>query len=328
MSANLSLYSLTIAAGDATQNNNPALRFVDWKRSLQNLTVNNPRSEQVIVPAGESKTLFDGARTLSIDGTTQLDLSLSTLGSDRYRLEFAGGTDPVFRTNRVVTGISGVSQTLTVLNNGTLQVVAASGTPFVNIQVGDEVLIKGLMTGDASSPFSAINQGRWTVLGKASSLDITLVRPSGEDFQGVDETVSPTNNNQIIAYSQAGVQVGDKMALSDTDLPVSARRTYEVLAVTSKFVEFRSTAAIADASLTPDDAIQFYVNGKRFTRIEADQECDVQVNGTSAGFNVVSPWLAGDPAQVGEYVHTGPVWSLTVTNLSNQPLHLNVITAE
>lgn len=323
----LSLYSLTLAYSDPAQTNNPVLRNADWKRSLPAVFVKNPKTDPFMVGGGNETLIFDGTRLTSIDGTSAFDLSLSTLASDLYRITSSGGTDPILRTARAL-NLNGIVTTLTVQANGSVLVTVPAGTPFSFVQAGDELMIAGVLTGDASSPFSSLNQGRWTVLAVGGAgANVTLVRPAGQDFQGVTEVVTPTTAAQVYAYSQAGVQAGDKMRLS-AGFSAAARKTYVVESVTSKYVEFRSTTPLpAEAGITPGaSGMQFFSMGKRFLRVEVDQEATLRINGVLGP--ELSPWAAADPQMVAEYVQVGPVWSLSIVNRSGQTLNATIISAE
>jgi hypothetical protein len=331
MSATLSLYSLTLASGDSAASNNPSLRFVDWKRQISGLSVSNPRSEGRTLAPGASATIFDGTRSTTIDGTTELSLSQSTLDPNRYRFQWAagGGTNPGFRTARATVDLNGDTVTMEIQANGSL-VMTAPAAAFTGAVVGDELLIPGPSTGDGASPFSVINQGRWQILGISVDLSTaTLVRPSGSDFQGKTETVDVTDSTQVQVYSQDGVQVGDKLEVS-AGFATTAQKTYSVEAVTSTYVEVISTSPLAEEeAITPGAAgFAFYTNGKVYVRLEADQDCLIRANGDAGSTQRLTPWVAGDPAGVAEYVKTGPCWSLVVVNTSASPLALNIITAE
>jgi hypothetical protein len=329
MSAFLDLYSLTLASGDPVTSNSPNLKFVEWKRAQRAIPVQNPKSEGLTVAPGVEATVFDGSRVLTVDSTTAFDLALSPLASDRYRITFVGGTDPGFRIDRGL-NLSGVALALTEQANGSLLVVSGAGTPFAALQAGDEVFIPGMLTGDASSPFNPVNQGRWSVLGVgASGANVTLVRPAGQEFQGFTENVTPANAGQVLGYSSGGVQAGDGLDVS-AGFASASRRTFAIVGVTSKWLEVQCSQALpADSAVLPGaNGFKAFSSFKRHVRIESDQECSIRVNGDTSDFNRVSPWVAGDPDQIGEYVKSGPTWTLKVFNRSTQVANLVVLSAE
>lgn len=325
MIATLHLYSLTLAAGDVTQNSNPSLRYVDWKRQIQGLPVENPQTDAFSLAPGAEKTIFDGSRVLLADVTTSYSLQLGALGPDRYRLVHTGGTAPAFRTARTVP-VATVALALTALANGTLTVSAASGTPFATVQVGDEVFVPGVTTGDPATVFSVLNEGTWFVAGSTPTL-LTLARQG--DFQGVTETRTPASNTQFQIFSSSGVQVGDKVELASGFFPANLK-TLTVVGVTPTMLDVTSTSPlVAQGSVTPGvTGVQVFGNAKRFVRVEADQEVVLRANGDLGSSQRISPWAAGDPALVGEYTRTGPTWSLKILNKASVPVHVTVISAE
>ncbi len=324
----LNLYGLTLAHSDPTSSSNPALRNVDWKRSIQGIQVENPKSEgPLMIPPGVEKVIFDGTIALGVDGTTAFSLILSTMAADVYRLTATAGTSPAFRTDRAL-DVSTISLTLAVQSNATLVVTAGTGTPFAALLAGDEVFIPGLLTGDVSGPFNALNQGRWKVLATGGSgANVTLVRDG--DFQGIGEVVIPTLASQFIGFSSDGVQPGDSLELS-LGFADSARKTYEIVAVTPKWVEIKSSTALAnETGILPTAAgIQIFTSSKRFLQIEADQECVLRLNGDTSSLLRLSPWLAADPEQVATFQKVGPTWKLSILNKSSQTLRVTVLSAE
>lgn len=325
--ATLNLYSLTVAFDDLAESNEPSLKYVDWKRNQKGISVSVPKSEGAKIPAGGTFTFFDGTRATSIDGTTAFTLTLNPLAVDLYRMSYVGGTDPVLRTPRV-TAVTGVALTLSAPGNGTLVVTAGVGTPFSTVQAGDEVMLPGPMTGDGSSPFSVLNQGRWSVLATAGAgASMTLARPAGQDFQGSAEVVTPSSDSQLLAYSAAGVQPGDKVKVS-AGFSTSTQRTFAVESVTSKWIEFRSSSPLPlEAGVIPGAAgLKFYSSCKRWVRLEADQEALLTVNGIACP--ELSPWEAASKTGVAEYAQTGPIFSLTIQNRSAQLLNVTLLSAE
>lgn len=324
----LNLYGLTLAYSDAVTNNNPGLRNIDWKRSIQNLAVENPATVPHKVGASTETTCFDATRSTGVDSTTAFTLSLSTQAPDLYRVSWTGGTDPVLRTARSVT-TNGVALTLTVQGNGSLLLTAGTGTPFATTQAGDELMISGTLTGDSAGVFNALNQGRWTVLAIGSAgANVTLARPAGTEFQGASEVVTPADNTNLTVYGQVGVQPGDTVVISGGFAAVT-QKTYEVEDVTSGYFEVRSSLPLpAESSITPHAAgISFFADGKRYIQVEVDQQATLRINGVLMGADMV-PWMAGDPQQVASFSLTGPVYSLGIVNKSTSTLNAVVMSAE
>jgi hypothetical protein len=305
---------------------NPKRVYVDWSRHHNSVQVERPESKSFVVEPGQSLSLFSGSRSTAIDGTTAFALTLNPALASVYRLTATGGAAPAFRTARSFSP-SGVALTLTVNNNATLELSMGSGT--FNAQVGDTVLLPGTTTGDSASPFSPLNVGLWIVVG-ATTTKLTLVRPVGTDFQGVGEVVTPSTNAQLLIYSAAGVQVGDKVEISAGFSSVT-QQAFLVSAVTPSWIEFTSTQALPlETGITPGAAgMTFYTSVKRFVRVEVDQEAVLRFNGDTGNTNRLAPRVAGDADQMAHLEKWGPTWQLVVVNRSTTAsMVVNTISAE
>lgn len=312
-----------LAYDDQDQTNAPKLKPVDWNRNtLNSIPVENPGNSPYTIPALASKTIFDGTVALDYDATSQFTVALSTLSPSRYRLSWVGGKDPVFRTARSLSLAGNI--TFTVKANQTVVVTHASGSVFGNVQVGDDIFIPGVSTGDTAL-FSPLNEGHWVVL-DSTATQLTLVRETGAVFEGYTQTVTLTTNNQFLAFSSAGVQVDDMISFI-SGFADSLLHNYTIVTVTSTFIEFESSAPLPDQTVIPGaGSLAVYNNAKRFYYIETDQEVDVAINGNFV--ETIVPILAGDPLYPGIKACTSIVWALSITNNSAQQANVRVITAE
>jgi hypothetical protein len=325
--ATLNIGSTIIAYGDSTVNSNPKRRFVDWTRIQQGWTVYNPKSEQFSIDPGSSLNIFNGVRTVNADGTTQWTVTASPLDPTRFRFTWTGvGTAPALRTDRGLT-LNTITVTVTVLANGSATFTLGSGT-WGSTVAGDVLFIPGVTTGDSSGPFSALNEGYWSVL-SVSGLVLTAVRPAGTIFQGSSEIKTVTANSQIQAFTSAGVQLSDKVELS-AGFSASSLRTYQVVTVNPKYFEVTSTLPLAlDSAVVPGvNGLTFYKFNKQYIRVEADQECAIQANGDSGQTQRVVPFIPCDPDNTGWYEKWGPMWSLTIVNRTSNTLNVIVISME
>jgi hypothetical protein len=321
--SNLRFSSLIVAYDDGVSQN-PSMKYVDWSRTVNPVQVSNPRSESVTIAAGQSKTIFDGTRALTIDGTTVLSLSLVDGEVDRYRLTHVSGTAPGFRTDRNL-NFSGSSVNVTINANGTATFVVASGAAtFTAVQVGDILWIPHDAVGQ---PFNEANHGEWIVLTKTST---TVVARRSGDFEAVTEgPIAISSTTHLRAYSSTGVQSGDKIDIHGGFSP-SNQKTFTALDVTSSYIEFVSTVALASESNVTVGAssISCFTNSKNFLYLESDQESAVHVNGDTTDAQRVVPWLGGCVAGPGIYMRVGPTWSLEIKKLSAVPLTAVIISAE
>ena len=315
MNATLQLNSSALAFADSVSSSQPSLRCFDWKRNLS-AAVSNPESMYLTLDSGETRLLFSETRTAVTAGAWAL--TRSPLGGGRYRFLNVAAA---LKTARSVS-VTGKVLTLTANPDNTLTLVSGTGTPFAAVVAGDLVMLKGLSTGDSPAVFNSLNEGEWTVL-TASNTQLILSRAAGA---GVSESVTPASE-PILAYANDGVQVGDTVDIAGA-FSVSAQRAFAVAAVTPTWFEVVSTTAIApEAAVTVTTQLTFYGSCKRFLRVEADQDVAILCNGDSVGARC-SPWQAGDPAQVAEYVRVGPTWALSIQNRSSYRAGVVVLSAE
>lgn len=324
MTANLSFSWKLLAFNDDFSSNNPTLKNFDWSQSVRVGEVRNPTARAVDVAPGQALLLFDGTRALATDVSTSFDLELVSGSSDRYRLRWVAGTNPVFRTDRAL-ALSGMTVTVSVNPNGTA-VFTSSAPAFGSVVSGDVLWIPG--TDEiGTQPLNSLNRGFWTVLA-ATSTSVTVQR-SG-DFQGFAEgPTTITANDQVRAHSSTGVQVGDVLEIL-AGFVSSSRRSYEISVVTPSYLEFVSTLALAEeSSVEPGAAgIFVYTEGKRLVHVESDQDCVVRANGDVGSSQKVRPWSAGDQSNPGVYMRSGITWSLSILNESLSTAHIMIITVE
>jgi len=315
-----------LAFEDAVANNNPMRRSVDWSRSVLGVPVEKPSSVTLFVDPLTEVSIFDGARVLTTDNLSEFALSLSLLATDRYRLAWTGtGAAPGFRTDRGLT-LSGGDLTITLQANQTAVVTHTGGAVFGAVVAGDVLFIPGVTTGDTAL-FDSMNEGFWTVLA-ANASQLTVARTSGTVFEGLTETVTVASDDQVQAFSSAGVQVGDTLELS-AGFVSTTRRTYQVVEVTSGWVEFYSSLPLAAETAVPTIAgLGVYTDAKRYFFLETDQEVAVKLNGETDETTRVEPWLAANDSLPGSFEKTGIVFSCSVKNRSTARAKITVITAQ
>jgi hypothetical protein len=321
----LRLTNNTIVFSDPSTTTAPRLRHVDWLRSLTVDGVSNPRSESYTLAPSEERVVFNGTRTLAVDGTTVFSIALVPSETVEYRLRHTSGTAPGFRTARSFAA-NGGTVAVVVNDNQTITFTIAGGV-FTNIIATDILWLPGTEE-SVTSPFSILNQGFWKVM--TASATVMVCQRLTSDFDGASESgIAITNANQMAAFSATGVQAGDKVELI-SGFAAANRSTYPVLNVTSAYIDFQSVVSLAaETGVTPTAAgLAVYSNAKRWVRVEVDQESAVKVNGDTSTTQKVAPWVAGDVNGTGEYVRSGPTFSLSVLNLSLVSATLTVVSVE
>jgi hypothetical protein len=319
--------SKILAYDDSEVSSNPLRRSVDWTRDIQGIPVEDAQSVPLSkIPGLSEVTLFDGSRTIYPNSSTQY--SLGTIGgsSSRYRLEWTGtGQAPVFRTDRLLS-LSGGTVTFDVQSNSTVEVTHSAGAVFGNVEVGDVFFVPGTSTGD-SGPFNPLNEGEWVVLSVVAT-QLVIARAPDTVFSGYSETVTIASNSEAVAYSSAGVQVGDTAELK-AGFATSARGSYVIRSVTATWIEFTSTSPLAAVTIIPGaTALAIYSAAKRYVYLETDQLIVLKFNGSTEETCKVAPFLASDPDKVGVFEKCGPAFSLVVKNLSTSPARIFYVTAE
>ena len=268
------------------------------------------------IQPGDTHTFFDGTRTIVADNTTVLTFTLSPLNVDPiYRFTWSGGTRPGFRTDRNI-DLSTQSVTVAVSANETISLSASAGS-FSAVQVGDEVMIPGVTTGDPAGPFSEANVGRWIVLSKnGTSSTLQMSRPTGTSFSALGQTVTVASAAQVVAMSPGPVRVGDSVRVT-SGFSGPIQRSYVVSQVAPDWFEIVTSESLPLVEVgTAGTPPVFYSNAKSFVSMTFDQEMSAEVNGASP-----QPWSPVSPGQApGYWAQTGPVWSLKVTNRSAQTL--------
>lgn len=319
----LNINTSIVAFSDVGVTNNPTMRNFDWGKNLNGLTVYNPKAEQLMLAARATKVLFSDLRSTSFGANTSIRVDYLT--DNTYRLWFNSGTDPVFATD-IPLSFGSTQMTVSSNANQTVTLTAVSAI-FTGITANSYLYIYS-PTDHAAAAFSPLNSGAWVVLQNVTNTILTLARPTGTDFSSADETVTCAAANNMICYTPTDIQANDKVRLL-SPFNVNSRSTFVITSVTSKWLDILSTAPLAEETVTAGTTgMAIYGSSKRFTRIEADQRVSVQFNGASDSSQEIEPWTPGDRKLMGWQERIGPVWSISVTNLTNVPVLINLFTAE
>jgi hypothetical protein len=308
--AKLNLFLHLNGYADTTPSNNPNLNLFKWSRDLQSLSVAKAKSEQLCLAPGESRSLFNGTRTLLQDNTTEYELSLKPASSNTYVLKHVGGTAPQFRTLRS-TGTDATTEVSVTKNGNVLTFESTGGTPFDLITggavVGDEVKI--------GAGFAVSNQGTFKLLSR-TAVSFSVENPSGAAEGPI--TLGVDFENVIRIFSSSGVQVKDTLVISAGFSPVS-QNSYEITAVTDSEIEFYSTYSLPEETVVTDD-ITVYSQAKKLIYIESDGKAAILVNGAAQG--KIEPIISNGEAKPGMLLKTETVWSLQITNDSINTVNL------
>jgi len=285
---------------DEASSNNPSLNNFRWFRQLSGLAADRPISLSFTLAPGESRTLFDGTRSLLQDNTTQYQLLLKS--GNTYVLKHVGGTAPQFRTARMI-GSDATTQVTVTSNNSILTFASTGGTLLSLIAggviVGDEVLI--------GSQFAAGNRGRFKVIA-ITATSFTVENPSGVTESPV--ILGADFVNQIRIYSASGVQVGDTLRIFG-GFSIASQAAYEVTAVQDNLIEFFSSKSLPLETVTTNE-IAIYSAAKVIVYLETSKPLEVLTNGLDSV--KLSPLIRETVAVPGQLLRSDIIWSMSVEN--------------
>ncbi len=288
-------------------NNNPKLRVADWSRQWFGLDVENPQSQNFVIPPNSSLTLFDGTRSIAVDGTTVFSIT-NTQGST-YQVIATSGTAPGFRTARSLNTSDTTTFSVSINNNSIVSFTQTSGASvtFTSVQVGDILYIA------PGSLFNAGNKGFFPIVAKGANY-VQIQNTSAVAESNISLTTGYATNFQI--FSSSGVQVGDTVKMSIGFSPVTLG-TYQVTAVAPTFFEFLSSNPLPlETGIQPTaSGLAFYNNSKFMTYLEVDQNCYLNFDGDTSNSNTVEPFDASSGVD-GVFIKFGSNYRGVLTNRS------------
>lgn len=320
MSNILEVHSTIVSYADENVSNNPRLRTADWSKHQTAITAGRPLISEYLIEPSQSVVAFDGTRTLAIDGTTEVDITLVDSSKSLYRLEWVGGTLPEFRPTDSPS-LAGETLEFTINNGATakLQVTSSPAFQFLGVGTGWQVFIPGLSTNDPATVFNETNTGYWVILGTADNANsLILKRPAGQGFEGVAESVVLADDAQIQFFNYNGVQVGDKFEIVGGPINAMYRQDFEVSSLTGRRIEFISPEPLPEESavLIGASNLVIYSDAKMFVRIETDQDTTIRFNGDSGNNVRVSPIATNSLQDMGWIEKYGPTFKLEIRNKS------------
>lgn len=320
-----------LAYNDTQISNNPLRKQVDWARNYMNLEVLAPKSNSFVIAAGATLNVFSGLVSTSIDAATEFTLSINLAVSGHYRFNWtATGADPVFRTKRTFNPNT-KTYTWVVNSNTTVTLTSSLAGDFVNAVVGDWIYVPDATLGDTgTSPFDPLNSGYWYIIAKdVTNTILQISRFPGSTFVAWAGAFLSTSANDMVIYSAAGVQINNKVNVS-AGFSAPVLQTYNIVGVTPTWIDVTATGAlpVAQTAVPGISGMLFYSAAKNFCLAEYDQECVIQVNGDTTELNRLAPWSAGDSENTGQFMRTGPMWSMSIINKSVVDLNATVITSE
>lgn len=313
-----------VAYKDVKPSNNPSIRVFDLAYKQLGVSIDHPDADDLSIAPGETRIVFNGTRTTSIDGTTAFTITRPDPSTNTYRFSHSGGTAPAFRTDRLP-GVDNTS-TFTVSINGPLATYTnTGGTPLstASVQVGDLLKIEN------GSGFSQANSGRFVILAKTST-SVTV-----QNLNAVVESITLTDFTKFMIYSNGGatnqIQIGDKVIISAGFSPAT-QGTYEIAEVTPSYFEILAgnpNGLPLESGIIPGVAgLVFYSSAKKFLLIAAQQKCSIRHNADTSDNVLLEPGEVNNPERPAIYIKQGTTYALSIKNLSLETLNVIVASAE
>lgn len=302
---------------DSQSSNNPSMSNFKWNRNINGLSVENPQSSAFSLAPGETKTLFNGTRTLAQDNTTEYSLALKALTSNTYVLSWTGGAAPNFRSPRT-TGADATTQVTVALNGPLATFTSTGGTSF-------SLIVGGVVVGDyvrIGNLFNQANQGEYKIV----ALTATSFTVENE-LAAVEGPITLGSGfaSQIQIYSALGVQIDDTLVISGGFSPVT-QGSYKITSVAANFLEFYSADALPQEGPITTQAIAVYSSAKRLVYLEADKHCSITLNGVSG--DDIEPLIMNNNVIHGIFMRTSLMYSMSVTNVSTDTASLFLASVE
>lgn len=311
---------------DGAETNNPKIRLADITRQLISIPTTNAFSRNFAVPPASTKTVATTLRTISQDATTQYTVSL--ISGSKYRWLFAGGTNPVLRTDRAF-AYNALTQ-FDVTKTGSIVRYTFDGTGTPPLFVSNGVVVGDIVHIQSGSAFNALNEGTFTIV-KIDETYFEVVNASGVAESNIAMGANINGAAAMIIYSAAGVQIGDQVKITATAYSVENRGVFTVTEVTSKFFELSNgnpgipegPTAVGSAS-----GIVFYDDLFSWAYIEADQDVSVRLNGDTTDNVVVTPVVPADASNPGVFLFHGDITQVVIANNGDATAQVKVVLAE
>lgn len=312
--ATLNIENKIVAFGDVAITNNPRLRYVDWYRNVQGVTIGTPRTESFIINAGE---------TVAVAGTS-LAGSPPTITITSY--DASGLRTKLFGSFGTVTATVSNLTSITVKPSGYVDFEVPSALTIAGVTSGNIFYVKGYSTFDGSgNPINQINEGLWRVVKKTGAIMTCQKLDGGAGAFSQDtigSLVNPTGDYSLIVSSTLSASQGNYLALVNPGNPFNYGTLYKVLYADALRIDIESVnfdITIPSTAYVATD--RFY-----FGYVEADGEAVVtyQVGGVDFIVPVIPMRISSDQV-IGWFQITSDFNYLSVNNNGTNPIKVTAV---
>jgi len=261
-----------LAFSDNQASNNPLVRNFDLTYKIPGISVDNPSGPTYKLAPGEVRTIYNGTRTLAIDGTTAFDVSLPDPSTNIYRLTASAGTPPSFRTDRLP-GVDGTT-VFTMTMSGpvatfTAPSVAAVPASFSGQVAGmtTDVTLTAVtagtvgnsiaLTGDGTSSISSLISA-WNIANPSNQVGLTS--GDGTQIPSLSAVIQLANGaNAITGINTTNIVVGDILKLEPgVGNSATNQGEFVIIAKTASSISIKNVNGTGE-TWTVLDPTKFYV---------------------------------------------------------------------
>lgn len=299
----------------------PLIRPTDITRSFQQVAVQFDKSDRITLQPGDTTTIVSTTRSTAWDNTTQLEFQRYLAANDNVRVRWTGtGTNPAFRTARAIAGAADTVVSITRVSPNTVRITNTAGTAWdtSTVQVND--LIRFEKSTDAiASPFSLTNQGQtWLVQAKTSSTIDFL----DNGLASLDTAITLGSNYAYVlrCITQGPVRIGDTIDLAGAGLNPSNQGRYQIVDVSSDFVEVVNPFSVDETVLYGTNVINIYDHEIGFVNLRASGRFQIRFGGQTSWVDV-TPLGPGNEAVMAGSFNT---YQIMATNPTQQPVTISV----
>jgi hypothetical protein len=307
--ATLNVENKIVAFGDVAITNNPRLKYVDWFRTAQGISISKPVTDSSTIGIGDSYDVAGDQHQVSGDFYSKSIDSIDYLDT-RTKIYGDFGTT-VGATLTALTQIE-------VLVNGLVKFHFTDSLS--QVHVGDCFYVKGMSTDDIpQTGVSHLNEGLWRVSSKGTGF-LTCQKLDGCSGS-ISQTLSGASS--IVVFRDAIAKKGNFLYVKEEGAPEElAKPLFEIIYADSKRIDIGFVGFQIDET-APITVTQ---NRYKFAYVEFDGSCVIALQtGTLTKSVAVNPIVLPTGEKIGWFQLTSDFNFIQVQNVDNQPIKVSAI---